>query len=144
MRRLRERIEGLIEGPTAELLLRLRVVLVARQVDLVAASAEQRRGELLRDCAQQVDCEVDRCGRRDAQLACGRLVRVRRPWRRLGACDVLRVCLGDGRGMPGCVDFLRDYLFSALDLVGLKDYVRRERRFRAVGGDKISFYRICA
>jgi hypothetical protein len=27
---------------------------------------------------------------------------------------------------------------------GLEGYVRRERRFHAVGGDKISFYRICA
>lgn len=62
MRSLRERIEGLNEGPTSELLLRLRVVLVTRQVDLVAARAEQRRGELARDCGEQVDGEVDRRG----------------------------------------------------------------------------------
>lgn len=42
MRSLRERIEGLIEGPTSELLLRLRIILVTWQVDLVAARAEQR------------------------------------------------------------------------------------------------------
>ena len=66
MRSLRERIEGLIEGPTSELLLRLRIVLITWQVDLVAARAEQRRGELLRNCAEQVDGEVDRRGRRDA------------------------------------------------------------------------------
>ena len=62
MRSLRERIEGLNEGPTSELLLRLRVVLVTWQVDLVAARAEQRRGELARDCSEQVDREVDRRG----------------------------------------------------------------------------------
>ena len=107
MRSLRERIEGLIEGPTSELLLRLRIILVTWQVDLVAARAEQRRGKLLRNCAEQVDGEVDRRGRRDAQLACGRLVRVCCPWCRFGACDVLRVCLGDDRCMPGRIDFLR-------------------------------------
>ena len=113
MRSLRERIEGLNEGPTSELLLRLRVVLVTWQVDLVAARAEQRRGELARDCSEQVDGEVDRCGRGDAQLACGRLVRVCCPGCRFCACDVLRECLGDGRGMPGCIDFLWEDLFSA-------------------------------
>ena len=45
MRRLRERVESLREIPTAELLLRLRIVLVALRVDLVAARAEQLRGE---------------------------------------------------------------------------------------------------
>ena len=42
MRRLRERTESLREVPASELLLRLRVVLVALCVDLVAARAEQR------------------------------------------------------------------------------------------------------
>ena len=42
MRRLRKRIESLREVPAAELLLRLRIVLVALRVDLVAARAEQR------------------------------------------------------------------------------------------------------
>ena len=106
MRSLRERIEGLIEGPTSELLLRLRIVLITWQVDLVAARAEQRRGELLRNCAKQVDSKVDRRGRGDAQLACGRLVSVRCPWCRFCACDVLRVCLRDDRCMPRRIDFL--------------------------------------
>ena len=52
MRRVRERSKGLRDGPATEFLLRLRVVLITRQVDLVAARAEQRRGEHLRDCAQ--------------------------------------------------------------------------------------------
>ena len=115
MRRLRERIESLREVPAAELLLRLRVVLVALRVDLVTARAEKRRGEQLRGRTQQADGEVDRRGRREAQLTRGRLARIRDPRRCLGACDIFWISLGDGRGMSGCVNLLRKYLFSMPD-----------------------------
>ena len=42
MRRLREHPKSLRDGPATEFLLRLRVVLITRQVDLVATRAEQR------------------------------------------------------------------------------------------------------
>ena len=62
MRCLCERIQCLLERPPIEILLRLRVVLVAPRVDLIAASAEQCRGEQLRDGAQQAHGEIDRRG----------------------------------------------------------------------------------
>ena len=106
MCRLRKRIEGLIECPPIEIALRLRVVFVAPHVDFVSAGAEQRRGNQLRDGAQQTHREIDRGGRGEAELSRGRLVRVRRPGRRAGARNVLRVRIGDSRGVSRCVDFL--------------------------------------
>lgn len=106
MRRLRERIERLLERPSREIGLSLRVVRVAPRVDLVSARAEERRGEHARDGAQQADGEVDRPGRGEAQLARRRLVRVHQPGRRLGARDVLRVRFGDDGGVPRSVYLL--------------------------------------
>ena len=80
MRRLRKRIERLLKRPPAKISLRLRIVRVAFCVDLVSARAEQRRGEHFRHGAQQANGEIDRRRRGEAQLARGRLVRVRRPW----------------------------------------------------------------
>jgi hypothetical protein len=93
MRRLSECIEGLFDCPAAKILRRLRVVLVTLRVDLVAPCAEQCRGEQLRGRAQQIGREVDHRGRREAQLARGRLVRVSNPRCCLGACDIFRVRL---------------------------------------------------
>ena len=62
MGRLRKRIEGSVEHPPSEIALRLRVVGVAPYIDLVSAGAEQRRGEQLRDGAQQAHGEIDGCG----------------------------------------------------------------------------------
>lgn len=106
MRRQRKSIERLLKRPPIQIRLRLRIIRIALRVDLIPAGAKQRRGEHLRDGAQQAHGEVDRGGRGKTQLARGRLVRVRRPGRRLGARDVLRVRLGDGRGVPWRVDFL--------------------------------------
>ena len=92
MRRLRECVEGLFDCPAVEILHCLRVVLVALRVDLVAPCAEQRRREQLRGRAQQIGREVNHRGRREAQLARGRLVRVSNPRCCLGACDIFRVC----------------------------------------------------
>jgi hypothetical protein len=52
MRGLRECIEGLIERSTTEILLCLRVIIVAPRIDFVSASAEQGRGEERCDGAQ--------------------------------------------------------------------------------------------
>jgi len=125
MCRLRKRVQGLLDRPTSEVLLRLRVVLVAIRIDLVAAGVEHRRREHLRDGAQEAGREFDRGGRREAQLARGRLVRELGPRRRFGARDVFRVRLGDGGGMPGRIDFLCDGLIvSALDLAGERQGLR--------------------
>ena len=62
MRRLREGVEGLCNCPTAKLLLRLCVVMIALRVDLVASCAKQCRRKQFRGCAQQVSGEVDCCG----------------------------------------------------------------------------------
>ena len=106
MRRLRKRIERLVNRPPTKIVLRLRIVRVAPCIDLVSTRAEQRRGEHLCDGAQQANGEIDRRRRGKAQLARGRLVRVRRPWRRLGARNILWVRFGDGRGVPWRVDLL--------------------------------------
>ncbi len=60
MRRLRERVQSLLDCPTCEVLLRLRVVLVAIRIDLVAARVEHRRRKHLRGRAQEARREVDR------------------------------------------------------------------------------------
>ena len=106
MHRLRKRVEPLLKRPPRKIVLRRRIVRIAPCVELVSARAEQRRGEHFRDGAQQAHGEIDRRGRGEAQLARGRLVRIRRPWRRLGARDVLGVRFGDDRGVPGRVDLL--------------------------------------
>jgi hypothetical protein len=93
MRRLRECVEGLFDGSAVEILRRLRVVLVTLRVDLIAPCAEQCRGEQLCGRAQQISCEVDHRGRCEAQLACGRLVRVSNPRCCPGACDIFWVRL---------------------------------------------------
>jgi hypothetical protein len=111
MRRLGKRIKGLVERPPTEIVLRLCVVLVAPRVDLVAAGGEQRRGEELCSGAQQAHGEVDRRGRSEAQLACGRLVGVLPPGCRLCARDVFRMRFRDDRGVSGSVDFLSPQCF---------------------------------
>jgi len=134
MRRLGKRIERLVKRPPTKIILRLGIVRVAPCVDLVPARAEQRRGEHFRDGTQQANGEIDRRRRGEAQLARGGLVRVRRPWRRLGARDMLWVRFGDGRGVPRRVDLLytKGVGFSTRgSLIQLGNYVRRERRFRA-------------
>jgi len=136
MRRLRKRIERLLKRPPRKIVLCLRIVRVAPRVELVSARAEQRRREHFRDGAQQANGEIDRRGRGEAQLARGRLVRVRRPWRRLGARDVLWVRFGDDRGVPWRVYFLYSngvYVNTGGPLIQLGNYVRRGHRFRAVG-----------
>lgn len=97
MRRPRKPIEGLLERAPFEIVLRLGVIRIASRIDLIAAGAEQRRGEQLCDGAQQAHGKIDRRGRSEAQLPRGRLVRIYRPWRRLGACYVLWVGFGDRR-----------------------------------------------
>jgi len=49
---LRKRSKSLIERLPAEIMLCLRIVLIALRVDFISASTEQRRGEHLRDRAQ--------------------------------------------------------------------------------------------
>ena len=135
MRRLGKRIERLVKRPPTKIVLCLRIVRVAPRVDLVSARAEQRRGEHFRDGAQQANGEIDRRRRGEAQLACGRVVRVRRPWCRLGARDILWVRFGDGRGVPRRVDLLhtKGADFSTRGSVIQLENVRRGRQFRAEG-----------
>ena len=106
MRRLRKSIEGLFERPPIEITLRLLIIRIASHINLISSSAEQGRREQPRDRAQQAHGEVDSARRGEAQLSCRRLVRVGGPGRRLSACDVLRVRLGDNCRVPRCVDFL--------------------------------------
>jgi hypothetical protein len=107
MRGLRKRVQGFVERPSSEILLRLRVILIAPRVDLVTASGEQRRGKEFRSGTQQTGREIDRRGRGEVQLARGRFVGVRKPGLRIGARDVLRIRFPrDGRGMSGSVHFL--------------------------------------
>lgn len=106
MRRLRKSVEGLFKRPPIEITLHLRVIRIASRINLISSSTEQSRREQPRDRAQQFHGKIDSTGRGEAQLSCGRLVRVGRPRRRLGARDVLRVRLGNNCGVPRCVDFL--------------------------------------
>ena len=80
MSRLGEPIEGLLERPPVKIVLGLGVIRVASRIDLGTTGAEQRRGEQLRDGAQQANGKIDRHGRSEAQLPRGRLVCVYRPW----------------------------------------------------------------
>jgi hypothetical protein len=91
MRGLGKHVQGFVERLSSEILLGLRVILMAPRVDLIAASGEQRRGKELCSSTQQTGREIDRRGRGEAQLARGRLVGVRPPGRRIGARDMFRI-----------------------------------------------------
>lgn len=103
---LGKHVQSFVERPSSEILLRLWVIVVAPDVDLVTAGSEQRGGKQFSSGAQQARREVDRRGRGEAQLARGRLVGVRTPGLRIGTCNMFRICIRDGRGMSGRVYFL--------------------------------------
>ena len=106
MCRLCKGIEGLFERPPIEITLRLGIIRIASRINLISTCAEHGRREQPRDRAQQAHGEIDSARRGEAQLPCGRFVRIGGPGCRLGARDVFRVRLGDDRGVARCVDFL--------------------------------------